>query len=94
MSEFKRDILVVSDKMMASNLFDYLMHTKSHICLVVDEYGTTQGLVTLEDIVETLIGLEIVDESDSIEDMRDVAKRLWKKRMKSFGINPSIKSLG
>ena len=93
LSEFKRDILAVSDKMMASDLFDYLMHKKSHISLVVDEYGTVQGLVTLEDIVETLIGLEIVDESDSTEDMREVAKTLWNKRMKAFGIDPSSKPL-
>ena len=93
LSEFKRDIIVVSESMMASDLFDYLMHEKSHISLVVDEYGTVQGLVTLEDIVETLIGLEIVDESDTVEDMRDVAKKLWKKRMKSFGIDPNLKSL-
>ncbi len=88
--EFKRDIHAVSDKMMASNLFDYLMLKKSHITLVVNEYGSIQGLVTLEDVVETLIGLEIVDESDTIEDMRDVAKKLWNKRMTSFGIDPSL----
>ena len=86
--EFKRDFLVVSDNITASNLYDRLMHEKSHISLVVDEFGTVQGLVTLEDIVETLIGLEIVDESDTVEDMRVLANRLWRERMNSFGIDP------
>ena len=93
LSDFKRDILAVSDKMLASDLYDYIMHKRSHIVLAVNEYGTVQGLVTLEDIVETLIGLEIVDELDTIEDMRDVAKKLWNKRMKSFGIDPNLNIL-
>ena len=92
LEEFKRDIAVVSDAMMASDLFDLFIREKSHIVLVVDEFGATQGIVTLEDVVETLIGLEIVDESDTIEDMRVVAKKLWKERMKSFGINPESNS--
>ncbi len=64
------------------------MHEKSHIALLVDEYGTVQGLVTLEDVVETLIGLEITDELDTVEDMQALAYRRWRDRMAALGIDP------
>jgi CBS domain containing-hemolysin-like protein len=54
----------------------------------VDEYGTVQGLVTLEDVVETLIGLEITDESDKVEDMQALAYQRWRERMKAIGVDP------
>ena len=86
--EFRRDFLAVPDTITASDLYDRLMHEKSHISLVVDEYGTVQGLTTLEDVVETLIGLEIVDESDTVEDMQVLANKHWRERMKALGIDP------
>lgn len=88
LSEFKRDFLIVPDRLAASDLYDRLMYEKSHIALVVDEYGTVQGLVTLEDVVETLIGLEITDESDKVEDMQALAHKRWRKRMEAIGIDP------
>lgn len=61
--------------------------------MVVDEYGSVQGLVTLEDVVETLIGLEITDESDKVEDMQALAHKRWQDRMAAIGIDPdSIES--
>lgn len=93
LSDFKRDFLVIPDKLMASDLYDRLMYEKSHIAMVVDEYGTIQGLVTLEDVVETLIGLEITDESDKVEDMQALAYQRWQDRMSAIGIDPeSIES--
>ena len=89
LSDFKRDFLVVPDKLMASDIYDRLMYEKSHIALVVDEYGTVQGLATLEDVVETLIGLEITDESDKVEDMQDLAHKRWRERMETIGIDPN-----
>ena len=74
---------------MASDIYDRLMYEKSHIALVVDEYGTVQGLATLEDVVETLIGLEITDESDKVEDMQDLAHKRWRERMETIGIDPN-----
>ncbi len=65
-----------------ATLLDEFLKKKEHIFLVVDEYGTTQGIITLEDAVETLLGAEIVDESDSVEDMRQLARELWEKRRK------------
>ena len=88
LSDFKRDFLMIPDKLMASDLYDRLMYEKSHIAMVVDEYGTVQGLVTLEDVVETLIGLEITDESDKVEDMQKLAHERWQDRMAAIGINP------
>lgn len=86
--DFRRDFLALLDSFSASDVFDKLMHEKSHIALLVDEYGTVQGLVTLEDVVETLIGLEIMDEVDTIEDMQALAYRRWRDRMTALGINP------
>ena len=51
-----------------------------HIVLVVDEFGSPVGVLALEDIIETLLGLEIVDEGDEVVDMREKARRLWKRR--------------
>lgn len=92
LSEFRRDFLMVPDTISASSTYDRLMHEKSHIGLVIDEYGTMQGVVTLEDVVETLIGLEITDESDNIEDMQALAHKRWRERMKTIGVDPD--SLG
>lgn len=88
LSDFKRDFLIVPDKLVASDLYDRLMYEKSHIALIVDEYGAVQGLVTLEDVVETLIGLEITDESDKVEDMQALAHKRWRERMEAIGIDP------
>ena len=88
LSEFVREFPVVPDTLKASDLYDRLMHEKSHIAIVVDEYGTVQGLVTQEDIVETLIGLEITDEFDKVEDMQALAHQRWRERMEGIGVDP------
>jgi len=88
LGEFKRDFLVIPDSVSASDIYDRLMRQKLHIALVVDEYGTVQGLVTLEDVVETLIGLEITDEMDKVEDMQALARSRWMERMQAMGIDP------
>ncbi len=67
---------------LVADLLDEFIARREHAFLVVDEYGTTQGLITLEDAVETLLGVEIVDESDSVEDMRQLARELWEKRQR------------
>lgn len=88
LTDFRREFLLLPDLLSASRCFDRLMHEKLHIALVIDEYGAMRGLVTLEDIVETLIGLEIIDESDRVEDMRALARQRWRERMQAIGIDP------
>lgn len=88
LSDFKRDFIVFHDHLSASDTYDRLMRDKGHVALIVDEYGTVQGLVTLEDVVETLIGLEITDELDTVEDMQALAHQRWRDRIQSIGIDP------
>jgi CBS domain containing-hemolysin-like protein len=71
--------------MSLSQAFDELMRQRAHIVLVVDEYGGMEGILTLEDVIETLLGLEIIDEGDKAEDMQKVAQRLRRKRLKDMG---------
>ncbi len=72
--ELKRDFIVTRETMSVPKLFEQLLYKKEHIALVVDEFGGTSGLVTMEDIIETLLGLEIVDESDIQTDMQKLAE--------------------
>lgn len=84
--EFKREIKAISENASVSILFEFLLDQREHIALVVDEYGGMAGIVTLEDLVETLLGLEIVDEADKAVDMRALARARWKERAKALGI--------
>lgn len=88
LADFNRHFPTVPDVLSASDAFDQLMHERTHIALAIDEYGALQGLVTLEDVVETLIGLEITDELDRVEDMQTLARKRWRTRMEAIGIDP------
>jgi CBS domain containing-hemolysin-like protein len=83
----KRDIVAVSASMPLPALMEFLLRERHNIALVVDEYGGTSGLVALEDILETLLGAEIVDESDSVEDLQLLARRLGEERSVSPGLD-------
>tara|TARA_B100001142_G_scaffold178020_1_gene177671 strand:+ start:116 stop:1216 length:1101 start_codon:yes stop_codon:yes gene_type:complete len=82
MDEIASKLSTVSPEDSVATLLEEFLKKREHVFLVVDEYGTTQGIITLEDAVETLLGAEIVDESDSVEDMRQLARELWEKRRK------------
>ena len=77
LGSFVRTILVVPEGLPVAALFEKLLEEREHIALVVDEYGGVDGVVSMEDVLETLIGLEIVDEADATEDIeRDGAAPL------------------
>ena len=80
--EFKRKVFTIPSSMTLYNLWDKMLKQKEHISIVIDEYGGLAGIVTMEDIIETLIGLEITDENDTITDMQKFAKKRWKNKQK------------
>ena len=86
LSELKRDIIVVSRELPIPKLFEKLVESRNHMALVVDEYGSVSGLVTMEDVIETLLGLEIMDESDNVSDLQHLARKSWETRAKKLGI--------
>ncbi len=83
----KRKIKTVPGSLPLTNLLEFLLDQRQQIALVIDEYGGTKGLVTTEDVVETLLGMEIVDEMDAVEDMQAMARRQWAKRARAQGID-------
>lgn len=86
LASIRRDIIITDRELSIPDLFDKLIKEKEHIALVVDEYGSVSGIVSQEDVIETLLGLEIMDESDSVADMQDLARKSWKNRAKRMGI--------
>lgn len=86
LKEIERNILIVNESMAIPDLFEKLMESREHIALVVDEFGGTAGIVTMEDVIETLLGMEIMDEFDNIEDMQRLARKNWERRAKELGI--------
>ena len=81
-----REIVVVHEFQTLMNLWEVLLEKKEHIALIVDEYGGMDGIVTMEDIIETLLGLEIVDERDRITDMQQYARERWNERKAKYNI--------
>ena len=86
LSSIKRDILVTKDNTPIPELFEIFVQKRAHISMIVDEYGNVTGIVTMEDIIETLLGLEIMDESDNVEDMQMLARKNWERRAKRLGL--------
>jgi CBS domain containing-hemolysin-like protein len=86
LSTLKREILVTNRNLPIPDLFEKFIAKREHIALVVDEYGSTSGLVSMEDVIETLLGLEIMDESDAIADLQLLARKSWEMRAKKIGL--------
>lgn len=87
----KREILTVPDSVSLTVLLERFLKDRQHIAIVVNnKHGGTDGLVTLEDLIETIMGMEIMDETDDVEDMRALARKQWKKRAKAMGLDADI----
>ena len=80
MDSLMESVHTISDKDSVSNILDQFVKRRQQIFIVADEFGTTTGLITLEDAIETLLGVEIVDEHDSVVDMRKLATAKLEKR--------------
>jgi CBS domain containing-hemolysin-like protein len=81
-----REIVIANEFQTVMSLWEVLLEKKQHIALIVDEYGGMAGIVTLEDIIESILGLEIVDEKDMIIDMQQFARRRWNERKAKYAI--------
>jgi CBS domain containing-hemolysin-like protein len=85
LTSIKRQIMIVPEDTRVPALFEQFLKKREHIALAVDQYGGMSGIVTMEDVLETLLGLEIVDEFDSTQDMQALAREQWKARASKLG---------
>jgi CBS domain containing-hemolysin-like protein len=83
---YRRELPALPETSSLQVAFESYIEKRSHIMLVVDEYGSMSGILTLEDILETILGIEIIDEGDRVDDMRKLARRLWRKRATKMGL--------
>ena len=84
LKDIKKDIAIILETKPVFSLWEQLIEKKEHIALVVDEYGGVDGIVTMEDIIESLVGFEIVDEKDTISNMQQYAKERWQQRQTKY----------
>jgi len=82
----KREIIAIPADYPILELFNRFVYSREHIALVVDQFGGMDGIVTMEDVIETLLGVEIVDESDKTADMQVLARRSWERRARRLGL--------
>ena len=82
--EISRPILSFPEEEPVGNIWERFLEKKEHISVIIDEYGTFRGIVTLEDVIETMLGQEIVDERDEVVDMQEYAKEQWEKAQKDI----------
>jgi CBS domain containing-hemolysin-like protein len=90
LKDVKREIITVPNSIAIFPVWEKLLEIKEHIALIVDEYGGLDGIVTMEDIIETLLGLEIVDEKDTVIDMQEYARKRWKRRQAKYNLLEKI----
>lgn len=88
LADLRRNLLAVPENQPLAVLLRKMVDSRDQIALVVNEYGGVLGLVTVEDLIETLLGLEIVDETDKTIDMQALARELWVKRASRLGLVP------
>ena len=86
LADLRRNIIAVKEEFPIPSLFNHFIEKREHIALVVDEFGGMAGLVSMEDVLETLLGLEIVDEFDHTTDMQALARQNWQQRARKLGL--------
>ena len=84
LKEIARPILSFQENESVGTIWEKLLEKKEHISIIIDEYGTFRGIVTLEDVIETMLGKEIVDETDEVVDMQELAKEQWEEAQKDI----------
>ncbi len=89
LSELARPILTFEEETPVSEIWESLLEKKEQISAIIDEYGGFRGLVTMEDVIETMLGFEIVDERDSVVDMQELAIQQWQKQKRKIHRRPS-----
>ncbi len=84
LKDIRRDIVNVPNTETLFRVWEVLLEKREHIAVIRDEFGGMDGIVTLEDVIETLLGLEIVDEKDTVTDMQEYARKRWKERQAKY----------
>jgi CBS domain containing-hemolysin-like protein len=82
--DITRPIMSFTEETSVSDIWEKMLEKKEHISVILDEYGSLRGIVTLEDVIETMLGHEIVDEKDEVVDMQEYAKEQWEKAQKEM----------
>lgn len=92
LQELRRELNAIAASASLSTMFEKFLERRDHLALVVDEYGGTDGLVSMEDLIETLLGIEIVDEVDVTEDMQRLARQHWQRRAEALGLEETLQA--
>ena len=80
LSDIVRPVLTFQETESVSTIWEKLLAKKEHISIIIDEYGCFRGIVTMEDVIETMLGTEIVDEKDTVTDMQEFAREKWQEQ--------------
>ena len=81
LGDIRRDVATFDEDTPLDQIWDEMLTKDEQIAIIINEYGSFQGILTLEDVIETLLGSEIVDENDTVRDMQQLARDKWKKRV-------------